>query len=481
MGSNPTPSAMDARDFRAWGHRLVDWIADYLENVEQYPVLSPVSPGEIRERLPKYAPELPESFEQIFTDFQKHLLPGITHWQSPNFYAFFPANNSYPSILGELLAAGLGVQGMLWQTSPTCTELETHVLDWLVNLLGLPEKFLSCSTGGGVIQDTASSATLCAVVAAREQASSGFTGQLGACPRLTAYASTEAHSSVEKALRIAGLGTASLRRIPVDKSLALRPEELERAIQTDRRNGFYPFLIVATLGTTSTLAFDPLRPIGDIARRYHLWLHVDAAMAGTAAICPEFRFFHDGLEFADSYCFNPHKWMGVNFDCDCFYVADRQALIRALRMVPDYLRNPASESGQVIDYRDWQIPLGRRFRALKLWFVLRAFGAEGIRSLVRRHIALARQFADWLQQDPRFEIVAPVTLNLVCFRLRGDDSLNQQFLQRLNATGSIYLSHTRVHDRFTLRFCVGNLRTQEHHVHQAWQLIHRVADSLVKR
>ncbi|GBD35344.1 L-2,4-diaminobutyrate decarboxylase [bacterium HR36] len=470
---------MKPDDFRAWGYRLVDWIAEYLEHVERYPVLPAVQPGDIRAQLPREPPQHPEPFDQIFADFQKYILPGITHWQSPNFFAFFPANNSYPSILGELLAAGLGVQGMLWQTSPACTELETHVLDWLVDLLGLPEKFASRSTGGGVIQDTASSATLCAVLAAREQASRGFSNANGVVPRFTAYASTEAHSSVEKAWRIAGLGSAALRRIPVDDRLALRPEALEAAIRTDRQAGWIPCFVCATVGTTSTLAHDPLRPIGEIARRYGLWLHVDAAMAGTAAIWPEFRYLHDGLELADSYCFNPHKWMGVNLDCDCFFVADRQALIRALSVLPEYLRNPASESGQVIDYRDWQIPLGRRFRALKLWFVLRSFGAEGLRTLVRRHVALARLFTDWLASDPRFELAAPVSLNLVCFRLRADDATNQTFLHRLNASGRLYLTHTRVRERFTLRLCIGNLRTQEHHLRAAWQLLQQTADQLL--
>jgi aromatic-L-amino-acid decarboxylase len=264
----------------------------------------------------------------------------------------------------------------------------------------------------------------------------------------------------------------------VDERLAMRPDALETAIRADLQAGLVPCFICATLGTTSTQAHDPLRAIGAIARRYHLWLHVDAAMSGTAAICPEFRYLQDGLELADSYCFNPHKWMGVNLDCDCFFVADRQALVRALSVLPEYLRNPASESGQVIDYRDWQVPLGRRFRALKLWFVLRSFGAEGIRQVVRRHVALAHQFADWLMQDPRFELAVPLSLNLVCFRLRADDLANEQLLHRLNQTGQLYLTHTRVHGRFTLRFCIGNLRTEERHVRAAWELIQRTAEEI---
>ncbi len=466
---------MTPDQFREHGRDVLDWIARYLDEVERYPVLSSLRPGEVRSRLPEHPPQQPEPFERIWSDFKQIILPGITHWQSPWFFGYFPCNRWPSSILGELLSAGLGVQGMLWLTSPACTELETHVLDWLVELLDLPRRFLSTGSGGGVIQDTASSATLCAVIAGRERATGLASRRQGCPPGLTAYASAQAHSSVVKAMALAGIGTDNLRLIEVDESYALRPDALRRSLEADRRAGRKPFCVVATIGTTSSMAFDPLRPVGEICREHGLWLHVDAAMAGSAAICPELRSFHDGLELADSYCFNPHKWLGVNFDCDCFYVADRESLIRAMSVTPEYLRNPASEAGEVFDYRDWQIPLGRRFRALKLWFVLRSEGAEGLRSLIRRHIALAAEFADWVSNDPAWELAAPVHLNLVCFRHRGGDAVNQRILEQVNASGRMFLTHTRLDDRWTLRLCIGGLTTQREHVTEAWRLLQEAA------
>lgn len=468
---------MSAADFRRHGRTVIDWIADYLERVESLPVLSTARPGEVRSRLPAAPPEHGESFDTMLRDLDQIILPGITHWQSPNFYAFFPANNSGPSILGELVSAGLGVQGMLWATSPACTELETHVLDWLVDILDLPHCFKSTSSGGGVIQDTASSATLCALIAARERATGGATNARGVDRRLTVYASTQAHSSIEKAVKIAGLGGENLRLIEIDECLAMRPAALERAIASDQAGGCTPCFVCATVGTTSTGAVDPVRAIGDICRRYGIWLHVDAAMSGTAAVCPEFRSIHDGLESADSYCFNPHKWMFVNFDCDCFYVGDRAALINALGVLPEYLKNQATQSGAVIDYRDWQIPLGRRFRALKLWFVIRHYGVRGLQHHIRQHVQLAQEFASWIKDDKRFELAAPAMLNLVCFRHRGGDQVNQRIMDQLNQSGSMYLSHTRIGEKLTLRFCVGQTQTQRRHVQQAWHLIREAAIS----
>jgi aromatic-L-amino-acid decarboxylase len=363
---------------------------------------------------------------------------------------------------------------MLWATSPACTELETHVLDWLVDMLGLPSKFKSTSSGGGVIQDTASSATLCALLAARERATQCESNERGCDGRLVAYTSTQAHSSIEKAVKIAGLGRQNLRLIEVDERFAMRPDALAEQIQRDREAGMIPCFTCATVGTTSSNAMDPLPAIGQICREENVWLHVDAAMSGTAAICPEFRWIHDGLEFADSYCFNPHKWMFTNFDCDGFYVADRAALINALSVLPEYLRNQATESGAVIDYRDWQIPLGRRFRSLKLWFVIRHYGVEGLRHHIRRHVALAQEFAQWVQDDDRFELVVPPLLNLVCFRHIGGDAINQRLLERLNHSGKLYLTHTKLNDRYILRFSVGQTHTQERHVRQAWEQIQRL-------
>jgi aromatic-L-amino-acid/L-tryptophan decarboxylase len=469
---------MSPQEFRRHGHQVIDWIADYLQHIESFPVLSRAEPGQIRASLPPHAPEVGEPFANLLADIDRVILPGITHWQSPNFYAYFPCNASGPAILGDLLSSGLGVQGMLWATSPACTELESHVLDWLVGMLALPHKFHSTSSGGGVIQDTASSASLCALLAARERATKFLSNKQGCNGGLVAYTSSQAHSSIEKAVRIAGIGSENLRLIEVDALFAMRPQALASQIEKDRAAGKLPFFVCATVGTTSSNGMDPVAAIGEICRANSLWLHVDAAMSGTAALCPEFRFIHNGLDLADSYCFNPHKWMFTNFDCNCFYVADRKALVHALSVLPEYLRNKASETGAVIDYRDWQIPLGRRFRSLKLWFVIRHYGVEGLRHHVREHIRLAQQFAKWVQDDPRFEVVAPVPLNLVCFRLKAGDAANQNLMDRLNQSGDLYLTHTRLYDKLTLRLCVGQANTEPRHVVKAWQRIQEVTDSI---
>ena len=464
---------MSPEDFRHEGRVAVDWIANYMERIEELRVLAQVKPGEVRSKLPQHPPQTGESFEAMMRDVEDIVMPGITHWQSPNFFAYFPANNSGPSILGELLSAGLGVQGMLWATSPACTEVEAHVLDWLVEMLDLPRVFSSSGTGGGVIQDTASSATLCALVAARERATKGESNRSGLDRWMTVYASSQAHSSVEKAARIAGIGSRNLRVVEVDDDFAMRPEALRAAIDRDIQDAASPFLVVATVGTTSSMALDPLRSIGEICREHDIWLHVDAAMAGTAAICPEFRYMHDGLELADSYCFNPHKWMFTNVDCDCFFVADRRSLTNALSILPEYLRNPATESGEVIDYRDWQVPLGRRFRALKLWFVIRHYGVEGLRAHIRRHVELAKEFSSWVEADPDFELVAPVRLGLVCFLHRGGDEVNERIVESVNSSGRLYVTHTRLNDRYTIRMSIGQTNTERRHVAAAWEAIRR--------
>jgi aromatic-L-amino-acid decarboxylase len=469
---------MTPDEFRRYGKELVDWIADYHERIESFPVLSQVEPGDIRKRLPSKPPETGESFEAMMRDVEEIVLPGITHWQSPSFFAYFPSNSSGPSILGELLSAGLGIQGMIWATSPAATELETHVLDWLVDMLGLPETFKSTTDGGGVIQDTASSAVLCALLAARERAMGGRTNEEGCRGGLIAYTSTQAHSSIEKAAKIAGIGKSNVRLIEVDRHFAMSASALETRIREDRDAGLTPFFVTATVGTTSSNAMDPLRDIGRICRENDLWLHVDAAMSGTAAICPELRHIQDGVEHADSYSFNPHKWMFTNFDCDCFWVRRKKDLIDALSILPEYLRNEATSSGAVIDYRDWHVPLGRRFRALKLWFVIRHYGVEGLRHHVRRHVALAKQFAEWVGEDPRFELAAPAPLNLVTFRHRGGDAVNEELLKILNSSGKLYLTHTRLDSRYTLRLSIGQTHTEERHVRAAWDLIRSSAPPL---
>jgi aromatic-L-amino-acid decarboxylase len=475
--SAPKSFHMSPEDFRRHGYAVIDWIADYYSRVETLPVLSQVQPGEIRAVLPPNAPQHGETFDAILADVEK-LMPGITHWQSPNFYAYFSSNASGPSILGDLLSSGLGVQGMLWSTSPSCTEVETLVMDWLAGMLALPQKFLSTSTGGGVIQDTASSASLAALLAGREHATAFSTNRHGCDGKLVAYTSSQAHSSIEKSMMVAGLGRENLRLIDVDQNFAMRPEELARAIAEDKRSGLIPCFVCATVGTTSSNAMDPIEKIG---RQHGIWLHVDAAMSGTAALCEEFRWIQNGLEFADSYCFNPHKWMFTNFDCSAFFVADRKALIQTLSVLPEYLKNQASESGAVFDYRDWHVQLGRRFRSLKLWFVIRHYGVAGLQHHIREHVRLAHKLTGWIRVDPRFELAAPVPLNLVCFRHRGGDAINQSLMEQLNRSGDLYLTHTRLDGKFTLRVCVGQLNTVERHVARAWKRIQEEAAIAEKR
>ena len=469
---------MSPDEFRRYGYAVIDWIADYQSQVESFPVLSQAQPGQIRASLPAKPPAQGEPFEAMLKDVTDLILPGITHWQSPNFFAYFPCNASGPGILGDLLSSGLGVQGMLWSTSPACTELETHVLDWLVTMLGLPDKFLSSNTGGGVIQDTASSAALCALLAARERATNYNSNKKGCDGRIVAYVSTQTHSSLQKAAMIAGIGVDNLRQIDVDENFAMRPDALAHQIEADKRAGLVPCFVCATVGTTSSNAMDPIPQLAEICRQHNLWLHVDAAMSGTAALCPEFRHLQNGVELADSYNFNPHKWMFTNFDCNCFWVADRKALIQTLSILPEYLRNQATESGAVIDYRDWHIQLGRRFRSLKLWFVIRHYGVEGLQHHIRRHVELAQEFADWVRHDEDFELAAPAPLNLVCFRHQAGDAANQTIMDRLNRSGDLFLSHTRLNGKLTLRLCIGQTNTEAKHVERAWKRIREESERL---
>ena len=495
----PVPH-MKSEEFRQLGHQMVDWIADYWARVESFPVRAKVAPGEVLSKLPAHAPEQglggAEGWDAVFKDLESVVLPGVTHWQSPSFFAYFPANASGPSVLGELLSAGLGVQGMLWSTGPSCTELETRVLDWLAELIGLPESFRSTSpAGGGVIQGTASEATLVAMVAARARVRRQRPGDAP----LVAYSSTQAHSSVLKAAMLSGVArgasdTAHVRLLETDGGYALRPEVLERAITEDLAAGRQPFFVCATLGTTSSGAFDPLGPISEVMKRTGLsamggWLHVDAAWAGSALICPEHQGLAAGIEAVDSIAFDPHKWLLTNFDCDAFYTRDRASLVEALSVTPEYLRNAASASGSVIDYRDWQVELGRRFRALKLWFVVRHYGASGLRSYIREHVRLAGLFDSWVREDARFELAVPRSLSLVCFRLaprpgelpEATDARNRALLERLNATGSAFLSHTVLPGvggapaRYVLRMAIGAPRTQEPHVRACWEALQRLA------
>ena len=471
---------MSINEFKENGYKVIDWIADYYENIESYPVLSMIKPGELRKSLPKNPPKDGENFNNILTDMDDKIIPGVTHWQSPNFFAYFPCNATGPAILGDLLSSGLGIQGMLWASSPACTELESHVLDWLVDMLHLPEKFKSDSFGGGVIQDTASSATLCALIAAREKISNGKINESGFDDSIRIYTSMEAHSSIEKAVKIAGIGSKNIRLIEVDQDFAMNPIKLREAINTDIKNGKTPAFVCATIGTTSSTAIDPLNEIGKICDEFGVWLHVDAAMAGSASICPEYQFIHNGIEYADSYCFNPHKFLLTNFDCSCLYVSNREALIKSLTINPEYLKTEVSRSDTVFDYRDWQVPLGRRFRALKLWSVIRYYGINGIQSHIRGHIESAKLLSELIIKDNRFEIMAPTVLNLVCFRYRESDQFNKLLLNELNKSGELYLVHTKLNNKYTIRFSIGQTNTTEEHVLNAWKFILKKTEELEK-
>jgi aromatic-L-amino-acid decarboxylase len=367
---------------------------------------------------------------------------------------------------------------MIWATSPSATELETRVLDWLADMMGLPAKFKSTSTGGGVIQDTASTSALTAVIAARERATGFRSNEKGLEKKLTAYVSSQTHSSLEKAIKIAGIGRENLRIIDVDEKFAMRPELLISQISHDRLEGFIPFFVCSSVGTTSSNAVDPLMKVAKICREQNLWLHVDAAMSGTAMICPEFRTHIKGIEMADSFCFNPHKWMFTNFDCDVFWVANRNELINTFSILPEYLRNKATESGEVFDYRDWHIQLGRRFRSLKLWFVIRHYGVEGLQHHIRKHIELARKFAHWITESEDFELVAEPPFNLVCFRHKSGDDFNLKLMNNINATGKIYFTHTKLNNQVVLRMSIGQANTELKHISKAWKLIREIATEM---
>jgi aromatic-L-amino-acid/L-tryptophan decarboxylase len=464
--------------FREEGKKIIDWIADYYENIEKFPVLSRVKPGEIINSLPASPPQKGESFDAIIEDLNNKIIPGITHWQSPDFYAYFPSNTSFPSILGDLVSSGLGVQGMIWATSPAATELETRVLDWLADMMDMPEKFKSTSSGGGVIQDTASTSALTAIIAARERATHLESNNTGVRQKLIAYISTQTHSSLEKAIKMAGIGLDNLRVIETDELYAMRPDLLQRQIREDKNSGLIPFFVCATIGTTSSNAMDPVKKIGQICREENCWLHVDAAMAGTAMICPEFRHLKEGVELADSYCFNPHKWMFTNFDCDVFWVGNRKELIDTFSILPEYLRNKASDSGEVFDYRDWHVQLGRRFRSLKLWFVIRHYGVEGLQFHVRKHVNLAGMFASWIKQSDDFELVMEPPLNLVCFRHKAGDDFNMKLMNSVNQTGKAYFTHTKLDGHVVLRMCIAQTNTEESNVKKTWDLIKKTAGDI---
>ena len=469
---------MSPEQFRKEGKKIIDWIADYYEQIEDYPVLSQLKPGDIINSLPDAAPQQGEGFDEMIKDLNEKILPGITHWQSPNFFAYFNANTSFPSILGDLVSSGLGVQGMLWATSPAATEVETRVLDWLADMMDMPEQFRSTSSGGGVIQDTASTAALTAIIAARERVTSFKTNEDGLDKKLVAYVSSQTHSSIEKGIKIAGIGRANLRLINVDKNCSMRTDLLEQQIKEDLANGLIPFFVCGTIGTTSSTAIDPLPEIGKICKQENCWFHIDAASLGTAMLCPEFQHLANGVELADSYSFNPHKWMFTNFDCNVFWVANRHELINTFSILPEYLRNKATESGEVFDYRDWHIQLGRRFRALKLWFVIRHYGIEGLQHLIREHVRLAKEFECSVNDSEDFEVVVPTTMNLVCFRHKSNDAFNLKLMNTINDSGKIFFTHTKLNRQVILRMNIGQTHVEEKHVKNAWKIIQKTAKEL---
>lgn len=470
---------MDIDEFRSHAHQMVDWMADYLAGIEELPVRAQTAPGEIGNRLPGSAPRSGESIREIMADFERDILPGITHWQHPSFFAYFPANSSPPSVLGEMLTAAIGAQCMLWQTSPAATEMEGRVLDWLRQLIGLQDGF------SGVIQDSASGAILCALLTARERATDyqineeGFSGS----PELVAYCSSEAHTSTEKGAKIAGYGRRNVRKIAVDDRFSMRPEALEAAIQEDKAAGRIPACVVASLGATGVGGIDSLKAIGEICSRHDIFFHVDAAWAGSALILPEFRWMLEGQEYIDSLVFNPHKWLATNFDCSAHFVRDPEALIRTFAIDATYLQS--RESQQVTDYRDWGVPLGRRFRALKLWFVLRSYGVDGLQEMLRRHITLGEDLEKRIAAEPDFVLAAPRVLSLLNFRYqpagKSDqemDDLNERLLHTLNDGGEAYFTGNRVAGRFVIRFSIGQTNTEARHVENGWDLVVRTARSL---
>ncbi len=467
---------MDHNEFKKQAHQFVDWMADYLEGIETIRVKSKVEPGDVYKKIPEFPPKESETMDKVFRDFQEIILPGITHWQSPNFFAYFPANSSYPSVLAEMLTATLGAQCMIWETSPAAAELEEKVMNWLKKMTGLPDDF------HGVIQDTASTATLTALLTARERYTRYQINEQGFIKNdFRIYCSTETHSSIEKAVKIAGFGRKNLVKIPVNINFEMDIRALEEKIEHDKKDGFVPLAIVATLGTTGSTAIDPLDKIAEIASSHKIWLHVDAAFAGTALILEEYRWMIKGIEKVDSFVFNPHKWMFTNFDCSAYFVKDKESLINTFTINPEYLKTKTA--GKVNDYRDWGIQLGRRFRALKLWFVIRSFGVEGLKEKIRFHISLAKDLEEKITASKDFELITPRTLNLVCFRYKPENlndqhqinNINEQLLYKVNATGKIFISHTKLNGIYSLRMVIGQTNVNEINVNEAWTLIQETA------
>ncbi len=483
----PDLGDMNKEDFRRFGHQLIDWIADYFENIEELPVLASIEPGDLKAQLPSAPPKHGEPMEKILNDLDHLIVPALTHWSHPSFFAYFATSTSGPGILGELLGAAFDNKAMLWRTSPASTELEEVALDWLRQMMGLDPGMI------GIIYDTASVSSMHAIAAAREGAEKrireeGMSGRPD-LPLLRVYVSEHSHSSIEKAVITLGLGQRGLRKVPADTEFRMDPKALAAAIEEDKRNGHVPFCVVATVGTTSSSSIDPVPEIVPICERHALWLHVDAAYAGSAAVVPELRHILDGCERADSLVVNPHKWLFTPFDLSVLYCRHMDLLGRAFSLVPEYLRTPEQE--KVRSGSDYGIQLGRRFRALKLWMIIRYFGHEGLAARIREHCRLARLFATWIEESPDWELLAPLPLALVCFRAcpkrEGEseeirakrlDILNEAIMHGVNSTGKALFSHTRLNNKLTLRLSIGNIRTTEKHVRQVWDLMNEQLELL---
>ncbi|XP_017488202.1 PREDICTED: aromatic-L-amino-acid decarboxylase-like [Rhagoletis zephyria] len=491
---------MDADEFRVAAKQLTDYIADYIEGLRDRPVLPDVQPGYINALVPASAPETGEPWEKLFNDIEGVVMRGMTHWHSPRFHAYFPTANSYPAICGDMLSAAIACIGFTWNAAPSCTELEMKMMDWLAQMLALPEHFcFSSGQGGGVIQGTASESTLIALLCARVQLlkerglqhkvtdadDEGNEAKYEVMSRLVAYTSSQAHSSVQKA---AMLSATRIRLLPVDEAngLSLDADVLAKTIEQDRRKGLIPFIVIATLGTTNTCAFDNLQTIGPVckdkavfSKQENIWLHVDAAYAGSAFICPEYRQYMEGIEYADSFTMNPHKWLLVNFDVNAFWVKNKELIEKAFNVHPEYLKH--ENEGKIPDYRHWQIPLGRRFRSLKMWFVFRSYGVSGLQNHIRKQIELAHLFGDLLQKDDRFEMVDQIRMGLVCFRLKGNNAMNEELINSINKSGDIFLTPTKVKERFIIRFAVCARTTNEKDIHYSWNVIKKFADSVLAK
>ncbi|XP_062113038.1 tyrosine decarboxylase-like [Humulus lupulus] len=518
MAAGASNNPLDPEEFRRQGHMVIDFIADYYKNIEKYPVLSQVEPGYLKKRLPTSAPLYPESIETILGDVQDHIVPGITHWQSPNYFAYFPSSGSIAGFLGEMLATGFNVVGFNWMSSPAATELESIVMDWLGQMLRLPKSFLFSGNGGGVLQGTTCEAILCTLVAARDRTLKVIgNDNIG---KLVVYCSDQTHCAFKKAAQIAGIHPNNFRVIPttLSSSFSMCPKALQNTITADVEAGLVPTFLLATIGTTSTTAVDPLGPLCDVAKDYGMWVHVDAAYAGSICICPEFRHFIDGVEGANSFSFNAHKWFFTTLDCCCLWVKDPAALTQSLSTDPEYLKNKATESKQVVDYKDWQLALSRRFRSLKLWLVLRSYGVEKLRGFLRSHVKMAKLFQGFVEADERFEVVVPRNFATVCFRIRPSgitassksnvvlceitnnnngslrntssdviqknkmvsvNEVNNKLMDSINGSGGIYMTHSVVGGIFLLRFAVGASLTEESHVIQAWNVVKQHADAIL--